>query len=44
MGKYLMALDAGIGGGRCLITDIQGNVVATTYEEWHFHYPPDIPN
>ena len=43
MGKYLMALDAGIGGGRCLITDTRGNEVARTYEEWQYHYPPDIP-
>ncbi len=43
MGKYLMALDAGIGGGRCLIADTAGNEVARTYEEWSYHYPPDIP-
>jgi sugar (pentulose or hexulose) kinase len=24
MGRYLMALDAGIGGGRCVVFDTQG--------------------
>ena len=43
MGKYLMALDAGTGGGRCLITDTQGNEVGLAYEEWRYHYPTDIP-
>jgi autoinducer 2 (AI-2) kinase len=43
MGKYLMALDAGIGGGRCLITDTQGKEAAQAYEEWHYHYPADVP-
>jgi autoinducer-2 kinase len=43
MGKYLMALDAGIGGGRCLIADTEGKEVARSYEEWQYRYPSDVP-
>jgi autoinducer 2 (AI-2) kinase len=44
MTKYLMALDAGTGSGRCVITDTRGRQVARSSEEWHYDYPPDIPH
>lgn len=35
----LLALDAGIGGGRCIITDIEGNMLSSSYKEWEYVYP-----
>jgi len=32
--KYLMALDAGSGGGKCFICDTEGHEVATSFKEW----------
>jgi autoinducer 2 (AI-2) kinase len=43
MGRYLMALDAGIGGGRCVVFDTQGGFVASTYREWSYNRPAHIP-
>ena len=43
MGRYLMALDAGIGGGRCVVFDTQGNYVCSNYQEWTYHRPADVP-
>jgi autoinducer 2 (AI-2) kinase len=37
--KCLLALDAGIGGGRCIITDIDGNLLSSAYQEWSYVYP-----
>jgi autoinducer 2 (AI-2) kinase len=37
-----LALDAGIGGGRCVIADAEGNLLSTSYSEWDYYYP-DIP-
>jgi len=37
--KCLLALDAGIGGGRCIITDINGNRLSSAYQEWNYVYP-----
>ncbi len=41
--KYLLSLDAGIGGGRCVISDVDGNEVASSYQEWTYVYPPEAP-
>jgi len=43
MGRYLMALDAGIGGGRCVIFDTQGKSVCSNYREWTYNRPADVP-
>ncbi|MCC7023945.1 MAG: hypothetical protein IT338_14070 [Thermomicrobiales bacterium] len=42
-GLYLLALDAGIGGGRCLIFDTHGTLVARAYEEWAADRVPGVP-
>ncbi len=41
--NYLMGIDVGTGGGRCFIFDLKGKEVASTYREWAYIYPPDIP-
>jgi autoinducer 2 (AI-2) kinase len=38
-----MALDAGIGGGRCLIFTTGGQLVARGYQEWVSEPEPDYP-
>jgi autoinducer 2 (AI-2) kinase len=38
-----MGIDIGTGGGRCFIFDLEGSEVASTYKEWTYIYPPDIP-
>lgn len=38
-----MALDAGIGGGRAVIVDLEGNEVGSSYQEWTYLYPEDAP-
>lgn len=40
---YLLALDAGTGGGRALICDENGRACATAHRPWQFHAPADIP-
>lgn len=40
---YLLALDAGIGGGRCLIFAPDGRLVARGYEEWVADAVPGVP-
>nr|MDQ6906545.1 FGGY family carbohydrate kinase [Chloroflexota bacterium] len=40
---YVAALDAGIGGGRCLLLDAGGDVAGTAYREWDYIHPADIP-
>lgn len=39
----LLALDAGSGGGRCLVVDTSGSQLAAAYEPWEFHTPPGLP-
>lgn len=39
----LLALDAGSGGGRCLIVDTAGTQLATAYEPWQFRTPAGVP-
>lgn len=41
--NYFLVIDAGTGGGRCLIFDDLGNLVTVAYEEWTFSTPPEIP-
>jgi autoinducer 2 (AI-2) kinase len=41
--KYFLIIDAGTGGGRCLIFDEMGKLMTMAYEEWTFSTPPDIP-
>jgi autoinducer 2 (AI-2) kinase len=36
VGEFVVALDAGIGGGRSLVCDALGRVVATVYREWSY--------
>ncbi|MCA9879934.1 MAG: hypothetical protein KC442_19200, partial [Thermomicrobiales bacterium] len=42
-GPLLMALDAGIGGGRCLIFTTGGDLVARGYQEWVGTHEPETP-
>jgi autoinducer 2 (AI-2) kinase len=41
--QVLLSLDAGGGGGRCLIVDAHGNQLAAAYQEWQFHEVPGVP-
>jgi len=41
--KCFLVIDAGTGGGRCLIFDDMGNLLTVSYEEWNFNTPPEIP-
>ena len=41
--RYVAALDAGIGGGRCLLLNAAGDVAGTAYREWDYIHPADIP-
>jgi len=43
MAKYLMALDAGIGGGRCVVFDADGEIACSNYAEWTYEWPEGIP-
>lgn len=38
-----LSLDAGSGGGRCLIVDARGTQLASSYRAWQFHAPPGVP-
>lgn len=38
-----MGIDVGTGGSRRFIFDIDGRKISTSYEEWRYVYPPDIP-
>ncbi len=40
--RYLLALDAGIGGGRCLIFTPEGRLVGRGYEEWSAEPVPGV--
>jgi autoinducer 2 (AI-2) kinase len=39
---YLMAIDAGTGGSRCLIFDTERRLVTKQYSEWNFNSREDI--
>ena len=41
--KYVMALDAGTGSGRCVIFDEQGNQAAVSQQEWTHNTDPRFP-
>ena len=40
--KYFLVIDAGTGGGRCLIFDDLGNLITVAYEEWTFSTPSEV--
>ncbi|MHA1425367.1 MAG: FGGY-family carbohydrate kinase [Candidatus Helarchaeota archaeon] len=40
--NYFLIIDAGTGGGRCLIFDELGKLCALAYEEWSFTTPPEV--
>lgn len=40
--SYLLVIDAGTGGGRCLIFDTKGKLQSLAYEEWTFFTPPEV--
>jgi len=42
--KYLAAIDAGTGAGRCLLISLDGKKVHTAYREWSYFIPPDAPD
>jgi len=39
--KYLLAIDAGSGGGRALVFDLEGNRVASAARDWSYYVPED---
>lgn len=41
--RFLMGIDVGTGGGRCFIFDLEGNEIGSTYKEWTYIFPSDIP-
>jgi len=41
--RYVLAFDAGTGAGRCIITDVDGHLVASAYAEWGYTTPPEAP-
>ncbi len=43
-GKYVLALDIGTSGGRCLAFDINLNQVASASRQWKYFTPDDAPS
>ena len=39
--KYVLAIDAGSGGGRANIVDLRGNLVSSACEDWGYDVPAD---
>jgi len=39
--KYVLAIDAGSGGGRALVIDLQGNLVSSASQDWSYDVPAD---
>jgi autoinducer 2 (AI-2) kinase len=40
--EYLLGIDFGTSGGKCLITDLKGNEKARTFKEWWYQSPEEI--
>lgn len=40
--KYLLALDAGTSGGRCLIVTLEGELAGLAYQRWSYHMPEEL--
>jgi len=43
MSKYVMGIDAGTRGVKCLIFDLKGILYASTYKEWSYDSAPENP-
>jgi len=43
LSRYLLALDAGTGAGRCFIVDAEGHRCFSAYREWQYVIPGDAP-
>lgn len=39
--KYILAIDAGSGGGRAFIIDIRGNMISSASRDWYYYVPDD---
>src|SRR5579883_1443888 len=39
----VVALDAGIGGGRSVVCDTSGRILSMAYREWTYHSTPSVP-
>ncbi len=39
--RYVLAIDAGSGGGRALVIDLQGNLVSSASQDWSYDVPAD---
>ena len=42
MGKYILAIDAGTGAGKCLIVDENGKEISSSYKEWQYATPENL--
>jgi len=42
MSRYLMAIDAGTGAGRCAIFDGEGKEISSSYREWQYITPKEL--
>ncbi len=38
--SYVLTIDAGTGGGRAIVFDLEGRLVARAYEAWHYDIGP----
>ena len=43
-GRYIIALDAGTSGARCLAFDMEGNRLVGSAREWDYYTPQDAPS
>jgi sugar (pentulose or hexulose) kinase len=41
--RYLLALDAGSGAGRCCLVDAESGHSVSSYREWNYFVPSDVP-
>ena len=39
--RYVMALDAGTGAGRCLLVSLDGQHSVEKYQEWQYEFPAE---
>jgi sugar (pentulose or hexulose) kinase len=40
--SHILVIDAGTSGVRCLVTDLEGNIISLCYQKWDYQSPDDI--